>query len=209
MVFSKEMNILDKINNLESRDEVFPSLIWELGLKIGLEVGVREGDYSRRLLQAPLKKLYGIDGTLWPKTLNLQAENAYRFIYILDLSPECSEMFPDKYFDFIHIDADHSYEWVKKDLEAWWPKLRSGGVFSGDDFSLFDSLEEGSFGVVKSVMEFIDKYKQQLYVTGTNSCKIEDQLDLAKKSGLHLTKLSLGINDNNIPTPSWWLIKEN
>ena len=36
--------------------------------------------------------------------------------------------------DLIHIDAGHSYEDAKEDIEHWWPLLRQGGVMLGDDF---------------------------------------------------------------------------
>jgi hypothetical protein len=31
------------------------------------------------------------------------------------------------------IDGDHSYEAVKKDIENYLPKMRSGGIIVGDD----------------------------------------------------------------------------
>lgn len=37
--------------------------------------------------------------------------------------------------DLIFIDADHSYEAVKKDVETYLPMLASGGVISGHDYS--------------------------------------------------------------------------
>lgn len=36
--------------------------------------------------------------------------------------------------DFLYIDADHSYEGVTADLEAWFPHVKSGGLFLGDDY---------------------------------------------------------------------------
>ena len=40
----------------------------------------------------------------------------------------------DQPIDFLYIDADHSYEGVKADLEAWAPHVRKGGLILGDDY---------------------------------------------------------------------------
>jgi hypothetical protein len=50
------------------------------------------------------------------------------------MSPEAAGMFSDESLDLVYIDADHSYSAVLADLEAWWPKLRSGGLIAGHDF---------------------------------------------------------------------------
>lgn len=49
-------------------------------------------------------------------------------------SLEAVKRFEDGYFDFVFIDADHSYEAVKKDIAAWTPKVRSGGIIAGHDY---------------------------------------------------------------------------
>ncbi len=36
--------------------------------------------------------------------------------------------------DFIYLDAAHDYENIKQDLNVWYPFLKEGGVFCGDDF---------------------------------------------------------------------------
>ena len=46
--------------------------------------------------------------------------------------------FSDKFFDIVFIDGDHTYAAVKADLEAWWPKVRAGGIFCGDDYAWSD-----------------------------------------------------------------------
>lgn len=36
--------------------------------------------------------------------------------------------------DLIHLDAAHDYDAVMFDLTKWWPRLRLGGTFIGDDY---------------------------------------------------------------------------
>ena len=42
----------------------------------------------------------------------------------------------DNSFEWLHFSHadDHSYAAVLSALQAWWPKLQSGGIISGDDF---------------------------------------------------------------------------
>jgi predicted O-methyltransferase YrrM len=37
--------------------------------------------------------------------------------------------------DAVFIDADHAYESVSKDIDAWRPKLKAGGILAGHDFN--------------------------------------------------------------------------
>ena len=48
-------------------------------------------------------------------------------------SVEAAGTFADESCDFVYIDADHSYECVKADIEAWLPKVKVGGTLAGDD----------------------------------------------------------------------------
>ena len=43
---------------------------------------------------------------------------------------------PDESLDFVFIDADHRYSAVIKDLAAWVPKLKPGGMLCGHDLHL-------------------------------------------------------------------------
>ncbi len=49
-------------------------------------------------------------------------------------STEAAASFPDESIDFVLIDASHDFENVLQDLQAWFPKVKVGGVMAGDDF---------------------------------------------------------------------------
>ena len=53
-------------------------------------------------------------------------------------------------FDYIYIDADHSYESVKADIETWLPFVKPSGIIAGHDYSAHFT------GVVTAVNEFFD-----------------------------------------------------
>lgn len=47
--------------------------------------------------------------------------------------------------DFIYIDGNHEYEFVKKDIELYCPKLKKGGIIAGHDAdrkSIFKAVSE-------------------------------------------------------------------
>jgi hypothetical protein len=63
-------------------------------------------------------------------------------------SEQAAGLFPDGYFDYGYIDGNHKYEYVKKDVELWFPKIRKGGMLAGHDFN------KPHLGVAKAVREF-------------------------------------------------------
>lgn len=74
-----------------------------------------------------------------------------RFIYRADIDDMVSR-FDDNYFDFVFIDADHTYDAVKKDIANWESKVKPGGLLCGHDYA----HEEGKgWGVKKAVDEFV------------------------------------------------------
>lgn len=73
------------------------------------------------------------------------------------------KQFPDDFFDFIYIDADHTYEGVSRDILDWWPKIKSGGFLVGDDFrTITYNRARVKFGVIQAVSEHVIKHNLPL-----------------------------------------------
>jgi predicted O-methyltransferase YrrM len=45
--------------------------------------------------------------------------------------------YADRSLDFVFIDADHTTPKVTADVQAWLPKVKSGGVLAGHDWNRF------------------------------------------------------------------------
>jgi len=137
---------------------------------IGVEIGTASGDNAKCLLKTlSIKKLYLIDpwieysedGKLKNYNKNEQkcrkrlSQWIDKIVYVKKYSEDAVGYLPDN-VDFIYIDGNHQYEFVKKDIELYYPKVKAGGVLGGDDFC-------GNFiGVVRAVLEFVDKNNLKL-----------------------------------------------
>jgi len=65
-------------------------------------------------------------------------------------------LYQDDSLDFVFIDASHDYENVKKDIELWYPKVKSKGILSGHDYT--DNWPD----VISAVNEFSQKNNYSL-----------------------------------------------
>lgn len=77
-------------------------------------------------------------------------------------SVEAVKFINDESMDIVFIDASHDYENVSKDISAWYPKVRRGGIICGHDceskewdeaFIHTDYMNGKHHGVIKAVME--------------------------------------------------------
>jgi predicted O-methyltransferase YrrM len=50
-------------------------------------------------------------------------------------STTAASLYEDSSLDFVFIDATHEEADVNRDLDAWLPKVKSGGIISGHDYS--------------------------------------------------------------------------
>jgi len=71
---------------------------------------------------------------------NLTQRGLREYITPLKMSSEeASLLIPDESQDLIFIDADHLYPSIKRDLELWFPKVKTGGIFCGHDAEFYYS----------------------------------------------------------------------
>ena len=183
-----------------SHRKFFPTLITAIGgdRPIAAEVGVYEGKFSRHLLQnTPGLLLYSIDawtdmdGNAMEETLELCSSALDEFgngsVMKKALSEEAAADFEDGTFDFIYIDADHRYEPALRDMRLWLPKVKSGGVLAGHDYS-----SRGK-GITKGVAT--EKHPDR----GRKGVKRAVN-DFVKEMGLELRV-------TREPCPSWWVVR--
>lgn len=141
------------------------------GWRKGAEIGVSQGRFTMYLCatmhdmkmiavdrweEQPSHESEGWVG--WDHAGSLQRfqQNCAQFfdgrvaIHQMD-SAEAAIVADDSSLDFVFIDADHSYDSCKRDIEAWYPKVRKGGLVAGHDYN------PRWPGVIKAVDERFDK----------------------------------------------------
>jgi predicted O-methyltransferase YrrM len=86
-----------------------------------------------------------------------------RVEFIRTFSTEAANVIPNESLDFVYIDGNHQSEFVTKDLTAWWPKVRPGGLVIGDDCADMDDSVRNDRGDVTIVHKYKDDGTPELY----------------------------------------------
>jgi hypothetical protein len=144
------------------------------------EIGVYMGDFSYLILDiVKPKKLYLIDpwkffddekykDTLYGKNLAIsQSKMDKRYEYVAkrfkkeiksgqieiirDTSEEAMQKLEDISLDWVYIDGNHSFDFVSKDLELSYSKVKKNGYITGDDYEDFEWYKTD---VIKAVDKF-------------------------------------------------------
>lgn len=79
---------------------------------------------------------YGNDGGFPTFCLNMGDEIFKRVVPLVGTSEKYSLVWPDNSLSMVFIDADHSYDAVWSDIQAWWPKLIDDGILCGHDYGM-------------------------------------------------------------------------
>jgi predicted O-methyltransferase YrrM len=124
------------------------------------EIGVKRGDFSAMILAiAKPARLHLIDP--WFDDDELYESVRRRFdaqiragtvIIHRATSSDAAAKFEPASLDWIYIDGDHHYEFVKRDLDDYLSKVKPGGFITGDDYGYPGTWEDG---VTRAVDEFI------------------------------------------------------
>lgn len=189
-VYHKLINKSDRLQSKERRIKVINSRNELLdflpkGMVIA-ELGVFKGEFSDLILEkTDPSELFLID--LFPSdtcsgdkdgnnVVSVNLEEYYdsfvekfkdnlKVKIIKDYTTNFLNSLEDEYLDAVYIDADHSYESVKKDLELSYVKVKLGGIIMGHDYN-----QESFPGVVRAVDEFCDEYNLKISCLTLDGC---------------------------------------
>lgn len=138
-------------------------LLNQMGAEKGVEIGVFKGQFSKQLLDNWGGTLYMVDPWRPLGDEYIDASNhknhtdAYeramesirgledRAFMLRGLGELIVDIFEDESLDFVYIDGNHAYDYVKQDLEKWWPKVKPGGLVMGHDYILMDWYGDPNF----------------------------------------------------------------
>jgi hypothetical protein len=167
--------IQDTDKNYAPYYDVIPGLIKSMGLKTGIEIGVFCGGHARKILDAGVDMLAGIDPYIMydPGMPRMDSQSDYDMLYnivssrlsarnylpLRMTSNQALSMLEDDTYDFVFIDGLHTYEQLKWDLENYSKLIKSGGVVACHDYNhpFFPDL-------TIAIDEFVKKYNKKLVI---------------------------------------------
>jgi len=163
------MRLEEQIKNIADREQI-PVVLKQHNLfnKV-CEVGVNVGNQFRYYYSFNPEILVGVDlfkGKWGRKIKDLSVymetiqKDCPKSILEKGISWKIANKYQDNYFDFVYIDANHKYKSIKKDLDAWFPKVKKGGVLAGHDYTA-----RRGYGVIQAVTKFAAKYNCPVYLT--------------------------------------------
>lgn len=153
------MNAYKQSKKSEDFREEVCNIIKENNYKTIVEVGVWKGELSRQIAELDIETLFMVDpmslrfndfnwnGGRYQCTMGeklktekeldeicKQLETIPKTKFIRKTSVEAAEEFMPQSVDLVFIDAIHTYEDALEDIKVWLPKIREGGMITGDDF---------------------------------------------------------------------------
>lgn len=152
---------------------------------VGAEIGVNAGHHAQSLLQfLDVYRLYLIDpyelyeeypegvlqyGANQPQLTGAETHarsilhgHSEKIVWLKDFSAFVAKNFEEESLDFVYIDGNHDYKYVREDIENFWPLTKQGGVLGGHDF--YNGHAKSHDGVLQAAIEFAVTNGLQLQV---------------------------------------------
>ena len=126
----------------------------------GVEIGVFKGINAVYLLEdLPIKELYLVDNykpywdggcfhyfqeemdRFYAEAINVVRPYFVKTMIIRHDSAWAKDLFPDGFFDFVYIDAGHTFQEVTDDITFWLDKVKKGGIVGGHDYGTVNGQE--------------------------------------------------------------------
>ena len=130
-----------------------------------VEIGSHLGESTTIFLAyEQIEKMYCIDpwnqDPIYEKTFDTRLQPFIEYkkcVKLKEFSKQAAKKFLDNSIDMVYIDGNHDYEYVKSDIDLWYPKIINGGVLSGHDYS------SNHPGTKLAIDEFMSKQKLNFY----------------------------------------------
>ena len=151
-------------------DEIAPK-----GNRVGVEVGLWKADFARiMLLHNQRLHWYGVDpyfpygrkkrtqpewDVICKRVIGKMSGFGDRFTLVRKPSDEGVNFIPN-HVDFVFVDGNHDEDMVLNDVTIYEPKVRSGGIMAGHDYSLPGSRD----GIRNAVNQYVKEFGRELHV---------------------------------------------
>ena len=136
------------------------------------ELGTLRGDFARHIVErADPRELHLVDidfSQFDDRGLKSDIVKLHH-----GLTHKVMSAFPDAYFDWVYVDADHAYEATLLDARTSAPKIRPGGFLVFNDFAHIDR-ELGRYGVHRAVSDFVREERWPVTLFAFNPSALYD-----------------------------------
>lgn len=135
---------------------------------VGLEIGTAAGENALNMLQElPIKKLFLIDPYVpymehgrklsYAGTDKIAKDRIGCFNEAVFIRKSSDDAIADitEPLDFVYIDGNHDYDYVKRDIDHYYPLVKKGGVIGGHDYLPRKVLE-----VCEAVNDFMSEHRE-------------------------------------------------
>ncbi len=151
------------------------------------EIGVALGEFSEKMIEIIKPQLFYAVDIFGDKTKGFWGGNQFEDVGMTHKEYYCNKFknlvqnnkmilkqgksweaikeIPDDSLDYAYIDAGHDYSSVKKDIDAIYPKMKSGAILQFNDYTLHEN-----YGIIPAVNEFVVSTNSEVvfYALATN-----------------------------------------